>query len=178
MNKVVEVAVELNCHLIRRPLVHVWFDKLDTDALSFSERGSTTSDEFYNNVLLTPMPMCAGKMLLAIDEDLAQWYYQSDANPVGSVDATLIVDGVRRSYQGLWLSCAQAANLWFPEIMVMEVMINGKPGGAVAASVVARLKEQGYQVGLVAGADGYTSVEPLDQQGNPLTLRSRIVTYL
>ena len=117
-----------------------------------------------------------GYTLLGIHNDVALWYFYSAVNPGGFYqNLTLKVkdgDEIKEiEYEGLWMSSAEAANFWFPETLVItatlvcDKMI--RHGGAVAAPVIAMLKKQGIQVGLVRGNDGYIDVEPLLPNGQP-----------
>lgn len=115
-----------------------------------------------------------GYNLLAIDNDIASFYYFSQVNNNGPHKVTLMLDVTKGDfvrYSGLWCSNAEAINYWFPEQLVMEARIttdetdffNSLPpfGGVVAHNVILMLKKQNWNVGLVKGSDGYTNVEPL-----------------
>lgn len=122
----------------------------------------------------------SGFNLLAISNDLAVWYYYSAVNNNGFFRNQIIKirnknEIVDRVFEGLWANNAEAINLWFPENLVMTVLatdkknefyhLKGRPLGAVASSVVTKLKQKGWQVGLVNNHDDYRDVEPLMPDG-------------
>ncbi len=116
--------------------------------------------------------------MLTISGDLAQWYFRSDVNSTGPINTSLKMNGQIQHFDGLWPACAQAANLWFPETLVMDVMINGQFGGAVADPVISYFKGLGFPVALVQSTDGYVNVEPLKLSGEPMLYHSRVVRLL
>lgn len=166
MNKFQYAAIEFNNQLLRRPLIHVWFDQVDFDALIFNKSSQKDESKF------------GGNLMMAISGDLAQWYFRSDVNSTGPINTSLKMNGQIQHFDGLWPACAQAVNLWFPETLVMDVMINDKFGGAVADPVISYFKNFGFPVALVQGVDGYVNVEPLKLNGEPMLHRSRVVRLL
>lgn len=171
----------MNFETKMRPKVYCLFDSIETDNLIFDIAESPISEISgrFGDVLLRTMDI-SGFNLLAISNDLAVWYYYSASNRNGvyrgiSLKIRKDDDVIERAFDGLWMSNAEAVNLWFPKTLVMSISATdkeeeflkliGKPMGAVADSVIIKLKEQGWQVGLVNNHDGYRDVEPLMPDG-------------
>lgn len=158
------------------------FDEIKTDHLIYVKRNREMSDEFKSGVggVLVGTMDISGYNLLAIDNDIASYYFFSAVNNHGPHKVDLKLDvtrGDRVQYRGLWSSNAEAINLWYPETMVMDARITSDRaefneslppyGGMVAHNVILMLKEKNWGVGLVKGSDGYASVEPLLPDGKP-----------
>lgn len=158
------------------------FDEIKTDHLMYVKRNREVSEEFRKGTgggLLGTMDI-SGYNLLAIDNDIASYYYFSAANSNGPHKVELILDvtkGDRVKYFGLWSNNADAINMWYPETLVMDARITSDrteflesippPGGMVAHNVILMLKEKNWRVGMVKGSDGYFNVEPLLPDGTP-----------
>lgn len=179
MNSIIDVRVGMNFDSKMRPAVYCLFDSIETSDLIFDIAGSPTRQKKEKDVLLKTMDI-SGLNLLAISNDLAVWYYYSAANTHGFFQNIILKirkenEVVDQFFEGLWMSNAEAVNHWFPKTLVMSIVatdkeeefqsLTGKPMGAVASSVVAKLNEQGWKVGLVHNVDGYTDVEPLLPDG-------------
>lgn len=182
MNTIIDVRVGMNFENKMRPKVYCLFDSIETDNLIFDIAESPVSEMQgrFGEVLLRTMDI-GGFNLLAISNDLAVWYYYSASNSHGFYrDLSLKIkkddDSVERPFDGLWMNNAEAVNLWFPKTPVMSISATdkedeflkliGKPMGAVASAVVDKLKQQGWQVGLVSNDDGYKDIEPLLPDGS------------
>jgi hypothetical protein len=155
------------------------FDEIKTDHFIYSKRGLNINTEPTFPVILGTMEI-SGYSLLAIENDIASFYYFSAANYDGPHNVSLRLDesnGELVEFTGLWSNNAEAINLFYPENLVMEARItsdrtefqNALPlwGGMVAHNAILLLKERNWRVGLVKGSDGYTNVEPLLPDGAP-----------
>ena len=177
MNKILDVRVDVHMLDRQEPEIYVLFDSIKFDHLDFKIAGKherkPDKDRFraFKDTLNID-----NYNLLAIDNDLAVWFYYSESNDHGMYSGDLIVEGEVRHYNGLWASNAEAINMWFPEYNVMEVMATDDPAaffdgrsdhrlGATVSSVAAKLKSFGWKVGVVKGADGYVNVQPLLPDG-------------
>lgn len=180
MNTITDVRVGMNFETKLRPAIYCLFDSIETDDLIFDVAASPTRQKEEKDVLLNTMDI-GGFNLLSISNDLAVWYYYSAANRDGFYrDIYLKIrqgnEIVEQFFEGLWMSNAEAVNHWFPKTLVGSIIatdkseeflsLTGKPMGAVASAVVAKLNEQGWQVGLVANHDGYIDIEPLLPDGS------------
>lgn len=172
-------GVKMNFDTKMRPVVYCLFDSIETSDLIFDFAGTPVRQKEETDVLLNTMDI-SGYNLLSISNDLAVWYYFSAANQDGfyrNIFLKIKQENkiIEQFFSGLWMSNAEAVNLFFPETLVMTITAtdkkdmfcerNGKPMGAVASAVAAKLKEQGWKVGLVKNNDGYTDVEPLLPDG-------------
>jgi hypothetical protein len=179
MNTIIDVSVEMNFDSKMRPVVYCLFDSIETSDLIFDFAGSPIRQKEETDVLLKTMDI-SGYNLLSISNDLAVWYYFSAANQDGfyrNIFLKIKQENkiIEQFFSGLWMSNAEAVNLFFPETLVMTITAtdkknmfcerNGKHMGAVASAVAAKLNEQGWKVGLVRNNDGYTDVEPLLPDG-------------
>lgn len=180
MNTIIDVRVGMNFESKMRPVVYCLFDSIETDDLIFDVAASPTRQKEEKDVLLNTMDI-SGFNLLSISNDLAVWYYYSAANKNGFYrDICLKIrqenEIVEKSFEGLWMSNAEAINHWFPKTLVGAIIATdkeddflrlvGKPMGAVASAVVSKLNEQGWKAGLVANHDGYIDIEPLLPDGS------------
>ncbi len=165
MNKLLDVRVNMHLNNNQNPEVICLFDEIVTDHLIYVKR-DCLDDSGYN--------------LLAVDNDIASYYFFSAVNSSGPLKVGIRVDvtkGDRINYFGLWHNNAEAINLWYPEHLVMDARITSdrnefihslpKPGGVVARNVILMLKERNWRVGLVKGSDGFINVEPLLPDGTP-----------
>lgn len=158
------------------------FDEIKTDHLIYVKRCRGMNEDFkkgVGGVLVSTMDI-SGYNLLAIDNDLASFYYFSATNRYGPHKIELALDvtkGDKVKYSGLWCNNAGAINFWYPEVLVMDARITSDrteffkllppSGGMVAHNVILMLKERNWRVGLVKGSDGYVNVEPLLPDGTP-----------
>jgi hypothetical protein len=206
MNKIIDVYVEPNTDNSRSPDVHCIFDDLVTFGMIFHMAKSPVPDPQYTTDAQIKTPTRPGLWtthsgnacanfastlnlssynLLAIDGDLAIWYFYSSVNNHGPHAVTLKVidDGVitDEEYSGLWSSNAEAVNLWFPEHFVMTITahdaISGREMrcGALVDAVIPFLRKQGWGAGLVCDVDGYVDVQPLLPGGLPKNKKAKVL---
>ena len=195
MNKIIDIRVDLNTDTSQSPSVFCLFDSIETDHLIFDLAQSTCSSDFKSKSVLCQNTDLSGGNLLAIDNDLAVWYYYSAINqnylfpsPTKLLKVRYESQVLETTFEGLWSSSAEATNFWFPETMVMEIRasrtrdeFNSSIGchmGAVAETVTKLLKLQGWRVGLVLAPTRYVGVEPLLQDGSPKLYRSKLLRTL
>ena len=191
MNKIIDVKVDMHLETHQKPDVHCLFDEIKTDHLVFDVAGSECSDEFKSRHLMTTMDI-SGFNLLAIDNDLAVWYFFSAVVPSSNIENNLKlrVDGeiIEKRFTGLWCNNAEAINFWFPKTLVMRIRGSrtreefdstlGVPMAAVADPVTHLLTAGGWKVGLVHGIDGYVDVEPLLPDGSPKSYKAKVIRPL
>lgn len=125
MNKIIDVRIDMHTD----PSVFCLFDSIETDHLIFDLAQLDCSHDFKLKSVLCQNTNLSGGNLLAIENDLAVWYYYSAINqnclfnsshtkPLKVRYGNEVLETV---FEGLWCSSAEAINHWFPKTMVMEV---------------------------------------------------------